>query len=87
MLQVTTTPATAKGNNYHFTDHTYDYLGMAPRSYNSFDELAKEIGDSRVYAGIHYRYSCEKGCEQGRKIGQNIAKKLHFKDEKHNPIL
>ena len=67
------------GNNYHFTDHTYDYLGMAPRSYNSFDELVKEIGDSRVYAGIHYRYSCERGCEQGRKIGQNIAKKLHFK--------
>lgn len=67
------------GNNYHFTDHTYDYLGMAPRSYNSFDELAKEIGDSRVYAGIHYRYSCEKGCEQGRKIGQNIVQKLHFK--------
>ncbi|MCU7549064.1 vanadium-dependent haloperoxidase [Chitinophagaceae bacterium LB-8] len=67
------------GNNYHFTDHTYDYLGMAPRSYNSFDELTKEICDSRVYAGIHYRYSCEKGCEQGRKIGQNIAQKLHFK--------
>ncbi|KIC91303.1 hypothetical protein OI18_22440 [Flavihumibacter solisilvae] len=67
------------GNNYHFTDHTYDYLGMAPRSYNSFDELAKEIGDSRVYAGIHYRYSCEKGCEQGVKIGKNITKKLRFK--------
>lgn len=67
------------GNNYHFTDHTYDYLGMAPRSYNSFDELTKEISDSRVYAGIHYRYSCEKGCEQGKKIGQNISKKLQFK--------
>ena len=67
------------GNKYHFTDHTYDYLGMAARSYNSFDELAKEIGDSRVYAGIHYAYSCEKGCEQGKKIGENIAKKLRFK--------
>ena len=67
------------GNNHHFTDHTYDYLGMPPRSYKSFDELAKEIGDSRVYAGIHYRYSCEKGCEQGKKIGQNIVQKLHFK--------
>ena len=66
------------GNSYHFTDHTYDYLGMAPRSYTSFDELAKEIGESRVYAGIHYRYSCEKGCEQGRKIGQNINRKLNF---------
>jgi hypothetical protein len=69
------------GNNYHFTDHTYDYLGMAPRSYNSFDELAKEIGDSRVYAGIHYRYSCEKGCDQGRKIGQNIENRLKFLKE------
>jgi hypothetical protein len=67
------------GNNYQFTDHTYDYLGMKPRSYQSFDELAKEIGDSRVYAGIHYRYSCEKGCEQGRKIGRNIVKMLNFK--------
>jgi len=67
------------GNNYHFTDHTYDYLGMAPRSYNSFDELIKEVSDSRVYAGIHYRYSCEEGCELGRKIGQNISKKLRFK--------
>jgi hypothetical protein len=67
------------GNNYHFTDHTYDYLGMAPRSYNSFDELIREVSDSRVYAGIHYSYSCEKGCELGRKIGQNISKKLRFK--------
>jgi hypothetical protein len=67
------------GNNYHFTDHTYDYLGMAPRSYNSFDELAKDICDSRMYAGIHYRYSCEKGWEQGKKIGQNIERKLKFK--------
>jgi hypothetical protein len=34
------------GNSYHFTNHTYHYLGMKPRSYNSFDDLAKEIGDS-----------------------------------------
>jgi hypothetical protein len=70
------------GNNYHFTDHTYDYLGMAPQAYNSFDELAKEVGDSRVYAGIHYRYSCDKGYEQGKKIAQNIMQKLHFKKMK-----
>ena len=66
------------GNSYHFTDHTYDYLGMSPRSYTSFDELAKEVSESRVYAGIHYRYSCNKGCEQGRKIGKNINRKLKF---------
>jgi len=70
------------GNNYHFTDHTYDYLGMTPRPYRSFDELVKEIGDSRVYAGIHYRYSCEKACEQGKKIATNILKSLKFKKGK-----
>jgi hypothetical protein len=64
------------GSDYHFTDHTYDYLGMAPRSYVSFDAMEQEIGDSRVYAGIHYRLSCESGLQQGRKIGQNINKAL-----------
>jgi len=67
------------GSHYSFTNHTYDYLGMAPRSFNSFDELAKEIGDSRVYAGIHYTYSCVAGRKQGEKIGQNILNKLKFK--------
>ena len=66
------------GNDYHFTDHTYDYLGMPPRSFNSFDAMVQEIGDSRVYGGIHYRFSCEKGSEQGRKIGQNIQVTLRF---------
>ncbi len=66
------------GSNYHFTDHTYDYLGMPPRSFTSFDAMVKEIGDSRVYAGIHYRLSCERGAQQGRKIGKNINKTVKF---------
>ena len=66
------------GWDYHFTDHTYDYLGMSPRAFNSFDAMVQEIGDSRVYAGIHYRLSCERGTQQGRKIGQNINHKVRF---------
>ena len=67
------------GANYHFTDHSYDYLGMSPQSYSSFDDLATQIGKSRVYAGIHYTYSCVAGVGQGLKIGQNINSKLKFK--------
>jgi hypothetical protein len=67
------------GGNYHFTNHSYDFLGMAPRSFNSFDELAHEIGDSRVYAGIHYRISCERGFLLGQKIAQNIESRLQFR--------
>ena len=66
------------GSDYHFTDHTYDYLGMPPRTFTSFDAMTQEIGDSRVYAGIHYRLSCERGAQQGRKIGQNIIHSVKF---------
>jgi hypothetical protein len=69
------------GNSYPFSDHTYDYLGMTPRTYNSFHELVKEICDSRVYAGIHNTYSCSAAAEQGKKIAQNINKTLKFRIE------
>jgi hypothetical protein len=69
------------GSDYSFTDHTYDYLGMAPRNYASFDALVQEIGDSRLYAGIHYRLSCESGAQQGKKIGQNINHTVKFLKE------
>ena len=66
------------GESFPFTDRTYDYLGLKPRTYNSFIELVKEICDSRVYAGIHYTYSCTAAAEQGRKIAQNINNALRF---------
>lgn len=44
----------------------------------SFDAMAEEISISRLYGGIHYRYSCEEGAKQGRKTAQNIDAKLKF---------
>jgi hypothetical protein len=67
------------GDNYKFTLHTYDNLGMAPRTYNSFNEMAEDVGRSRVYAGIHYTYSCVEGKKQGEKIAQNVLSILKFK--------
>ena len=69
------------GANFQYTDHTYDYLGMAPHTYNSFQDLYTEMINARVYAGIHLRYACEIGIEQGRKIAQNIDSKLKFLKE------
>ena len=66
------------GPSYQITLHTYDNLGMAPRSYNSFNDMVDDIGRSRVYAGIHYTYSCEQGRIQGEKIAGNILSSLHF---------
>jgi hypothetical protein len=69
------------GENFHFTDHTYEYLGMTARSYNSLNDLAVESGLSRIYAGIHYRWSVDKGRAWGQKIAENILAKVKFKKE------
>lgn len=69
------------GDNYQFTLHTYDNLGMAPHEYNSFNEMAIDVGRSRVYSGIHYTYSCEEGRKQGERIATNILNILRFKKE------
>ena len=60
------------GNVGSFTDHTYDYLGFAPRTYSSFVAIGEEAGDSRFYAGIHYQQSIEAGFIQGKKVAANI---------------
>ena len=69
------------GDNYTFTDHTYDYLGFAPRAFNSFREIGEDAANSRLYAGIHYQPSIDLGLKQGRKVAQNIANTLKFVKE------
>ena len=66
------------GDNYSFTDHTYDYLGMPSRSFNSFRAFGIDAGNSRLYAGIHYQPSIDAGLIQGRKVAENIISKLKF---------
>lgn len=63
------------GNINSFTDHTYDYMGLAPRTYTSFAAIANEAGISRLYGGIHYVPSIQAGLEQGRKVSDNIFSK------------
>ncbi len=69
------------GDNYSFTDHTYDYLGYAPRAFSSFRAIGVDAGNSRLYAGIHYQPSINTGLEQGRKVTANVVAKLKFLKE------
>jgi hypothetical protein len=62
------------GNIGTITDHTYDYLGFAPRTYASFTAIGEEAGQSRVYAGIHYEQTIVLSLAQGRKVAANILK-------------
>ena len=67
------------GPNYAFTDQNYAQFDLGTRSYTSFEQAGIEAGLSRLYGGIHYRYSIEKGAAQGRKVAQNINAKLAFR--------
>jgi len=63
------------GNVGSITDHTYDYLNYAPRTYASYFDIAAEAGLSRFYAGIHYKRSIQIGFLQGEKVAANIFSK------------
>ena len=39
------------------------------RSYDGFQEMAEEIGDSRIYIGFHFRTSVQHGANLGRQVG------------------
>ena len=43
------------------------------RSFTSFSQAANENADSRVMAGIHFRFSCKAGQELGNQIGNWIT--------------
>ncbi len=47
--------------------------GKATRSFNSVGQAADENADSRVVAGIHFRFACEAGQELGNKIGHWVT--------------
>ena len=42
------------------------------RSFTSFSQAAAENGESRIYAGIHFRSAVEEGIEQGAHIGRFV---------------
>lgn len=54
MPALTTTSPTAKG---------------ATRRWTSIDEFVREVGEARVHAGIHYRFSTEVSLPMGERIG------------------
>lgn len=69
------------GDKISITDHTYDYLGMLPRSFDSFSAMANEAGDSKYFGGIHYKISVDRGLWQGRVVSKQIYKLIFFKSQ------
>ena len=62
------------GNHFAFTDSTKVPYGIAPRSFKSFEQAAREAARSRLYGGIHYEFDNDEGLRCGILIGNNVAK-------------
>jgi hypothetical protein len=62
---------------FHTDDVPFTTTSGAPfagitRSYTSFSQAAIENGNSRIYAGIHFRSAVEDGIRQGNQIGRFV---------------
>lgn len=69
------------GDKIAFRDSSQLEFGIKPRAFNSFRDAAREASISRVYGGIHYVASCEKGAENGEQIGRLVANRLRLKKQ------
>jgi len=61
------------GEGFAFDDTTHVDEGMAARRFPSFRAAAEEAALSRLYGGIHYRFSNEAGLAQGACVGAFAA--------------
>ena len=64
------------GDRFAFNDTTEVAYGLGARSFPSFNQAAAEAAISRLYAGIHYRMAVEEGSVQGRRVGENVVRRV-----------
>lgn len=64
------------GDNFSFTDSTEMEFGIPSRTFKSFIEASEEVGMSRMYGGIHYRWGNQAGLKNGYQIGEYVCTKL-----------
>jgi hypothetical protein len=56
------------------TDNAYAWRGLPARQFNSLSQLRAEAAVSRVYAGIHYRFTQDVSICMGIELGNQIDK-------------
>ena len=49
----------------------------ATRHYERFSDIAREVGDARVFGGIHFRFSIDEGLALGRNVARAVTR-YHF---------
>lgn len=65
------------GTSYHFVDDTQEDV-YGSWTYDSFDDMLKDVGLSRTLSGINYQFSVDAGMTLGRVVGEKVSS-LPFK--------
>lgn len=55
-------------------DNAYGWRGLPARHFSSISQMRKEASDSRIYAGIHYRFTQDASILIGIELGNEIDK-------------
>jgi hypothetical protein len=61
---------TIKKDDVTFSTRSEGAAMVGARTYTSLTAAAKEVGDSRVFAGVHFKHACDDGLSLGRLIGK-----------------
>jgi hypothetical protein len=66
------------------TEFTVTSAGLPgiKRSFNSFSDAVAQVADARVFAGFHFRFSCEDGIALGSLVGAYVD--AHLMQPKHD---
>lgn len=59
-----------------FYDDTNMDFGLPPKNFDNVWQAAEEAAHSRYLGGIHYKFGCEAGLAQGKRLGAFIKEKL-----------
>ena len=57
-------------------DSTVAGLTNPTRSYGTFSQALDEVGDARVYGGMHYRNSTRKGAKIGKQASRYMTSRF-----------
>ena len=55
------------------TDNTYEWRGLPARKFSSLSKLLEEASISRVYGGIHYKFTQEISIKMGKELANEIT--------------
>lgn len=67
--------ASLYGQDTKFTVTSAGLPGVV-RTFDSFNEAVAQVADARVYAGFHFRFSCDDAIQMGKQVAAQVEGKM-----------